>query len=102
MSCASAVGRDPERLDRFRELCGRLGPGPRVVVTHYPLRTATGKIEVRTHRLRDHKTVLAAAKEAGISLWLHGHIHRGFVLHPTADIPFQVSVSSPSSEHHRP
>ena len=75
---SGAVGAD--QLERLRELCAPLDAGPRIVVTHYPLRTAHGQVESRVHRLRDHAAALAAAAECGVGLWLHGHIHRGFVL----------------------
>ena len=71
------------------------------MVTHYPLRSARGKVEPRTHRLRDHRAVLAAVKEVGISLWLHGHIHRGFVLHPNGDIPFPVICAGSCTQTRR-
>jgi 3',5'-cyclic AMP phosphodiesterase CpdA len=63
------------QLERVRKLCSELDPGPRVLVTHYPLRTATGQVEPRIHRLRDHEAALQTAVECGIDLWLHGHIH---------------------------
>jgi len=78
------------QLERFRLLCARLDAGPRIVVTHYPLRTAEGKIERRSHRLLDHAAAIETMKQCGIALWLHGHIHRGFVLKPSAAIPFPV------------
>src|SRR5262245_48117682 len=33
------------QLDRLRRLCDTLSPGPRILVTHYPLRNAKGKVE---------------------------------------------------------
>jgi 3',5'-cyclic AMP phosphodiesterase CpdA len=96
---SGAVGDD--QLARLRDLCRRLGPGPRVLVTHYPLRSRHGKIEGRAHRLRDHKAALIAAKDAGISLWLHGHIHRSFVLHPSEDIPFPVICAGSTTQTKR-
>ena len=96
---SGAVGED--QLARLRDLGRTLGPGLRVLVTHYPLRAAHGKLEPRPHRLRDHGPVLEAAKEIGVSLWLHGHIHHGFVLRPSAGIPFPVicAGSTTQSKH---
>jgi 3',5'-cyclic AMP phosphodiesterase CpdA len=89
------------QLDRLRALCKTFGPGVRVLVTHYPLRTARGLIEPRVHRLRNHDAVLAAAVECKISLWLHGHIHRPFVLYPSGDVPFPVICAGSATQHNR-
>lgn len=89
------------QLDRLRRLCGDLEPGPRVLVTHYPLRTAAGLVEPRVHRLRDHEAGLGAAVECGIDLWLHGHIHKGFVLRPSSFIPFPVVCVGSSTQTNR-
>jgi 3',5'-cyclic AMP phosphodiesterase CpdA len=93
------IGR--EQLDRLRILCAGLSPGPRIVVTHYPLRKADGRLELPTRRLRDHRAALEAANECGISLWLHGHIHRGFVLEPGPEIPFPIICSGSATQTHR-
>src|SRR5438105_4751612 len=42
----------PEQRERLRVLLERLEPGPRVLVTHYPVALASGKRERRTHGLR--------------------------------------------------
>ncbi len=96
---SGAVG--AAQLDRLVRLCGKLSPGPRVLVTHYPLRTAAGAVEPKVHRLRDHAAVLDAAKACGIGLWLHGHIHRRFVLTPTAAIPFPVVCAGSATQNNR-
>jgi 3',5'-cyclic AMP phosphodiesterase CpdA len=98
-SARGRVGHD--QLVRLVTLCRALGPGPRILVTHYPLRTAAGKVERRSHRLIDHKAALAAAREAGIGLWLHGHIHHPFVLTPTAAIPFPVVCGGSATQTNR-
>jgi len=89
-------------LLRLRELCSRLSPGPRILVTHYPLRKADGGLEGLSHRLRDHAAALEAAKDCGIGLWLHGHIHHPFVLTPGPAIPFPVinAGSATQEKHH--
>ncbi len=89
------------QLTRLKQLCAQLGPGPRVLVTHYPLRTAEGRIEPRVHRLRDHIAALDTAKDCGISLWLHGHIHKAFFLKPTSEIPFPVICAGSATQNNR-
>lgn len=96
---SGAIG--DEQLQRLERLCATLSPGPRILVTHYPLRTANGSVEHSTHRLRDHAQAIATATRAGISLWLHGHIHRGFVLPPTPDIPFPVICAGSCTQTNR-
>lgn len=93
------IGR--EQLERLRKLCATLTPGPRIIVTHYPLRKANRKPEARTRRLRDHRMAMAVAAECGVSLWLHGHIHRGFVLEPGSDLPFPVICSGSATQTNR-
>lgn len=63
------------QLARLRELTATLAPGPRIVVSHYPILMADGKPEPRFHRLRDWERVRDVAAECGASLWLHGHRH---------------------------
>jgi 3',5'-cyclic AMP phosphodiesterase CpdA len=96
---SGAVG--PPQLERFRLLCQTLPPGPRVLVTHYPLRTHLGLVEPRVHRLRDHAAVLEAAIECRVCLWLHGHIHRAFALPATKTIPFPVVCVGSTTQNNR-
>jgi 3',5'-cyclic AMP phosphodiesterase CpdA len=91
----------PSQLERLVMLARALPPGPRILITHYPLRDSHGRIEQRSHRLLDHRLALAAAKEAGIGLWLHGHIHKPFVLRPGHEIPFPVICAGSSTQTHR-
>jgi 3',5'-cyclic AMP phosphodiesterase CpdA len=87
-AASGAIG--TAQLQRLVALCQTLGPGPRILVTHYPLRDGHGRIERRSHRLLDHAAAIAAGTESGIGLWVHGHIHHPFVLPPSAQIPFPV------------
>jgi 3',5'-cyclic AMP phosphodiesterase CpdA len=96
---SGAIG--PDQLRRLRLLCAALGPGVRVLVTHYPVRTARGLVEPRVHRLRDHVAALEVAAECGVHLWLHGHIHRGFVLKPAGAVPFPVVCVGSSTQNNR-
>ena len=89
------------QLNRLRELCAGLAPGPRILVTHYPLRKANGELEGKSHRLLDHAAALGAAKDCGIGLWLHGHIHHPFVLIPSAAIPFPIIDAGSATQEKR-
>ena len=44
---------------------------------------------------------IAVANECGISLWLHGHIHNGFILEPSATIPFPIICSGSATQTDR-
>lgn len=89
------------QLERLERLCERLDAGPRILVTHYPLRTSKGNVEHPTHRLRDHAEAIEGAKRCGIALWLHGHLHRGFVLPAGESIPFPVICSGSCTQTKR-
>jgi hypothetical protein len=60
-----------------------------------------GRVERRSHRLLDHKAALAAATEAGIGLWVHGHIHQPFVHEPGLVIPFPVICAGSATQTNR-
>ncbi len=76
------------QLLRFRELLATLDPGPRIVVSHYPLLTKDRKPEPKWHRLRDWERVRDVAAECGVSLWLHGHKHAWYILPAGERQPF--------------
>ena len=86
------------QLARFRELCATLDPGPRIVVSHYPLLMEDHKPESFWHRLRDWAPARDAAAECGVSLWLHGHRHRWYVLPPAANLPFPTICTGSSTQ----
>lgn len=96
---SGAVG--PEQLARFRELCAALSPGPRLVLTHYPLWTSAGEPEHTLRRLVDHAECLDAATDCGVRAWLCGHIHTGFVRAPKAGFPVQLCAGSATQEGRR-
>lgn len=73
---SGAVGAD--QLARLRRLLRELPPGPRILVTHYPVALADGRPEPRVHRLRDLGDLLAIAAQGGVGLWLHGHRHHPY------------------------
>jgi 3',5'-cyclic AMP phosphodiesterase CpdA len=91
------VGTD--QLRRLEELLARLEGGPRVLVTHYPVRVASGKPERRSHALRDLDNLLDVARRGGIGLWLHGHRHDYYYHPPSADVPFPVICTGSTTQH---
>lgn len=66
------------QLDRLQRLLQQLAPGPRILVTHYPVCRSNGEPEQAVHRLCDVKELLAVAEQGGVCLWLHGHQHRPY------------------------
>ncbi len=93
------VGR--AQIERLKALAATLDPGPRIVVSHYPLLTQARKPEPYWRRLRDRERARAAAAECGISLWLHGHRHRWYVLPPAGDVPFPSVCAGSSTQTKR-
>jgi 3',5'-cyclic AMP phosphodiesterase CpdA len=68
----------PEQLERLESLFERLDPGPRILVTHYPVCLASGAPERSYHGLRDLANLVAVAVRGGVCLWLHGHRHGAY------------------------
>ena len=89
------------QLDRFRRLCDTLSPGPRVVVSHYPILLPNRKPEPPFHRLRDFERVKKVCGECGVSLWLHGHKHGWYYLTPDAELPFPTVCVGSSTQTNR-
>jgi 3',5'-cyclic AMP phosphodiesterase CpdA len=79
-----------EQLARLRELLRRLPPGPRVLVTHYPVCLADGRPERWVRGLRDLADLLHVAKEGGVCLWLHGHRHGAYRVSDPKVAPFPI------------
>ncbi len=86
------------QMERLRLLLSRLTPGPRILVTHYPLARSKGQPERRLHGLRDWREATRVAAEGGISLWLHGHLHRPFVLQPPIAAPFPIICAGSATQ----
>jgi 3',5'-cyclic AMP phosphodiesterase CpdA len=83
-----ATGRvDAPQLERLKKLLKQLSPGPRILVTHYPIARPNGEPERRDHCLRDLADVVRVAQDGGICLWLHGHQHVPYVLQDPAVVP---------------
>lgn len=93
------VGR--EQLDRLRRLLAVLSPGPRILVTHYPVCLASGRPEPWAHGLRDLADVVRVAADGGVGLWLHGHRHGAYHHERTPLAPFPVVCAGSSTQNRR-
>jgi 3',5'-cyclic AMP phosphodiesterase CpdA len=89
------------QMSRLKSLLGRLAPGPRILVTHYPVYLASGKREWPTHGLRDLPELIDVAVQGGVSVWLHGHRHAPYYHAPTATVPFPVICVGSATQHGR-
>jgi 3',5'-cyclic AMP phosphodiesterase CpdA len=78
------------QLGRLERLLSMLDPGPRILVTHYPVALADGRPEMRWHGLRDLEDLLAVAKKGSVCLWLHGHRHHPYELLDFSGAPFPI------------
>jgi 3',5'-cyclic AMP phosphodiesterase CpdA len=87
------------QLERLEKLLATLGPGPRILVTHYPVWLAEGRPERAFHGLRDLPDLVSVAQRGGVILWLHGHRHEHYH-HPYSErTPFPV-ICAGSTTHH--
>ncbi len=93
---AGSVG--PEQLNRLEKLLERLAPGPRILVTHYPVCRAGGAPEDPIHRLRDRAQVVATAARGAVSLWLHGHRHGPYYLSDPRVAPFPLICAGSATQ----
>ncbi|MBM4067810.1 MAG: metallophosphoesterase [Planctomycetes bacterium] len=91
-----SVGR--EQLARLERLLAELTPGPRILVTHYPVCLANGKPERRTHGLRDLDDVVRIAAAGGVKLWLHGHRHGPYCIDKPTLAPFPVVCAGSATQ----
>lgn len=87
-----------EQLARLEALLGRLGPGPRILVTHYPVVRACGSAEPRSRQLRDLDRLVDVAARGGVALWLHGHQHTPYFHPATARTPFPVICAGSTTQ----
>lgn len=86
-----AAGRvGPAQMERLRRLLTSLAPGPRILVTHYPVSLRNGRPENRFHHLRDVRELVAVAAHGGVSLWLHGHRHGAYHVTDPRVAPFPI------------
>ena len=86
MDASGGVG--AEQLARLDALLTSLDAGPRILVTHYPVRLADGRRENRWHTLRDLDALVEIAKRHRVGLWLHGHRHHPYEHAANEEIPF--------------
>ena len=86
------------QLRRLATLLERLPPGPRVLVTHYPVANAAGEPEGEWHRLRDLISLQETASAGNVNLWLHGHRHDAYRLAPRSEQPFPVICAGSATE----
>jgi 3',5'-cyclic AMP phosphodiesterase CpdA len=88
--------------DRLRRLLAELSPGPRILVTHYPVCLSDGRRGEKTFRgLHDLSEVVKIAAAGGVSVWLHGHRHHAFVLAHCDLAPFPVICVGSATQTNR-
>jgi 3',5'-cyclic AMP phosphodiesterase CpdA len=90
-----------DQAERLRQLLPRLSPGPRILVTHYPLYLADRTPEHRWRLLRDWRLLRQIAIEQRVGLWLHGHRHTNYVLEPLPDHPFPIICAGSATQDGR-
>lgn len=88
-----------DQLDRLRRLLKALSPGPRILVTHYPICLANGKSESYAHGLRNCEKAIGIAAEGGVKLWLHGHRHDFYWFAKPTQAPFAVICAGSGTQN---
>ena len=88
----------PEQLARLERLLGRIGPGPRILVTHYPICRDSGRSERRSRGLRDLTRLVDVASRGGVCLWLHGHRHGSYHHANPGQAPFPVICAGSATQ----
>jgi 3',5'-cyclic AMP phosphodiesterase CpdA len=88
-----------KRLEQLLARIAQLEPGPRILVTHYPVLVASGKPERRSHGLRDLNDLVAVAVQGGVSLWLHGHRHGAFYHVRAGETTFPVVCAGSATQN---
>jgi hypothetical protein len=79
----------------------RLEPGPRILVTHYPICLASGQPESHVHGLRNLSDLVRIAAEGKVSLWLHGHRHGTYFVQQPPTAPFPVICAGSATQTRR-
>jgi 3',5'-cyclic AMP phosphodiesterase CpdA len=88
----------PAQRDRLRNLLRQLPPGPRVLVTHYPVCLADGRPEARWHGLRDLAATVRVAADGGVGAWLHGHRHHPYFVAEPPGAPFPAVCAGSATQ----
>lgn len=79
----------------------RIAGRQKILALHYGLCRADGSPDGRLHGLRDAAALISVARNAGVSLVIHGHLHGRFVLR--ASDKFSLTIANPgsvTSKHH--
>jgi 3',5'-cyclic AMP phosphodiesterase CpdA len=90
-----------DQLERLGRLLARLSPGPRILVTHYPVCRSCGSHEYPLRGLRDLKALIRTATLGGVNLWLHGHRHRAYHHQRPPQAPFPVICAGSATQSGR-
>lgn len=91
-----AAGESQRR--RLAHLLEGLEPGPRILVTHFPVCLSSGKPERRFRGLRDLPEVVEIAARGGVALWLHGHRHAPYYFQQSPLSPFPIICAGSSTQ----
>jgi 3',5'-cyclic AMP phosphodiesterase CpdA len=86
------------QLVRLKRLLKELPPGPRVLVTHYPICRNDGRPETVGHGLVDLAAVVEVAAAGGVCLWLHGHRHGFYYLQTPSFAPFPIICAGSTTQ----
>jgi 3',5'-cyclic AMP phosphodiesterase CpdA len=89
------------QLARLDKLLATLDEGPRLLVTHYPVRRGDGRPEHAWHGLRDLEAFLDVARRGQVAAWLHGHLHDAYHILPSADLPFVLLCAGSTTQKAR-
>ena len=87
------------QLERLRRLLSDLSPGPRILVTHYPVCIADGRREGIAHGLLDVRRTIDVAAAGGVVLWLHGHRHSFYWFQRPKFAPFPVICAGSATQN---
>ena len=87
-----------DQLERLRLLLQRLPPGPRILITHYPICLKDGRREGLAHGLNDLRDTIEVAAAGGVSLWLHGHRHGFYWLQNPPLAPFPIICAGSATQ----
>jgi 3',5'-cyclic AMP phosphodiesterase CpdA len=86
------------QIERLGLLLDRLGPEPKIMVTHYPVCLPNGRFETAFRVLRDVREVVRVAGQGGVCLWLHGHRHRAFYIAEPKHASFPVICAGSATQ----